>query len=368
MKWRSVAVLLLASSIIALANQWIESNESESFLQESPEYGSQEGFGLEIPDFPDEEPFFEFSEEEFGLEAPHVPEERPVYAASEDRSQSEEISEDLINEEIVSFLPLEYDPTFVQLVEMVYGNGLLSQGGLDSIDELFSDIDINGLKVLDLGSGLGMYDLHLAKHHNVEIIGVDPQLSMVEGSLRNLEMFQDQLQGSVSFVLLQNSYRLTQFGDETFDLVFSKESILHVPPELKGGYFKEIYRVLKPEGRILLLDWMKGPLFYRGSTEKMLLQMNNIPYYVATPLEYDRLLRKSGFKEIIFEDETPQHIKFSQENIVTIMAKAKEIKMVFGVEIFRRALESWIYQRDAFAKREFLAGVFKAKKETNVDR
>ena len=191
----------------------------------------------------------------------------------------------------------EYEDDFIALVEMVYGEGLLSQGGINSIDEMFHGINLDGLKLLNLGSGLGMYDIYLAKHNRVEIVGLDPQEILVQKANLNLEKSKRDLKGTVSFLLMKNPDNLNEFLDNSFDIVFSKEAILHVPYEVKESYFKEIYRVLKPNGKIVIMDWMHtGPL-YTANTKKM-MEMDGIVFQLSTPFEYEDFLKKAGFNGI----------------------------------------------------------------------
>jgi len=255
----------------------------------------------------------------------------------------------------------EYDNDFIALVEMIYGEGLLSQGGLKSIDEMFYGIDLNGLKLLDLGSGLGMYDIYLAKHNRVEIVGLDPQEVLVQRANVNLEKSKNDLKGHVSFLLMRNPNNLNEFSDNYFDIVFSKESILHVPHEVKESYFKEIYRVLKPNGKIIIMDWMHSGPIYTANTRKM-MEMDGIVYQLSTPFEYDKILKKAGFNNIELIDTTCQHAKISQQNIDTIISIEDKIKSRFGEDVYNYSLESWTYQRDAFKTRDLLTGIFKASK------
>ena len=44
------------------------------------------------------------------------------------------------------------------------------------------------------------------------------------------------------------------FADASFDIVFSKDALLHVPD--KDALFAEIFRVLKPGGVFAASDWM----------------------------------------------------------------------------------------------------------------
>ncbi|MBS3903854.1 MAG: methyltransferase domain-containing protein [Simkania sp.] len=254
-----------------------------------------------------------------------------------------------------------YDDDFITLVEMVYGKGFLSQGGNAFIDKLFEGVALNQSKLLDLGSGLGAVDLYLATHHEVEIVGIDPQKMMVKRSNDNLSEVQVHLKGTVSFVLMENPIHLKQFEDHTFDLIFSKESILHVPLEYKAAYFKEIYRVLKPGGEILIMDWMHASPNYSANTKKM-MEMDEVAFCLITPAEYTQFLENAGFVDISLTDTSLDHAQISQENIDTIKNLAGKITEQFGESNYLYSLESWGFQRDAFASRELLTGVFRAQK------
>ncbi|MBM3198267.1 MAG: hypothetical protein FJZ58_03320, partial [Chlamydiae bacterium] len=51
---------------------------------------------------------------------------------------------------------LFYSPYFVELLQVMYGaEGVISQGGTPSIEDLFIGVDLEGKDILDLGSGLG---------------------------------------------------------------------------------------------------------------------------------------------------------------------------------------------------------------------
>ena len=45
------------------------------------------------------------------------------------------------------------------------------------------------------------------------------------------------------------------YDNETFDVVFSKEVFLHIPDKL--ALLKNIHRILKPGGMIIVSDWMR---------------------------------------------------------------------------------------------------------------
>lgn len=160
-----------------------------------------------------------------------------------------------------------YEQGFTKLIEMIYGKGYLSLGGDESVQEMIQGLDLTGKRVLDIGSGLGGPCIYLAKSYAAEIIGLEPQKWMVELSQKNLSEVSTELKGSVDFVLMEETSNLRCFPDNSFDVILSKEVLLHIPTVAKQGFYKEIYRVLKPGGHIVLMDWLcVGSLF--GDTQK----------------------------------------------------------------------------------------------------
>lgn len=256
----------------------------------------------------------------------------------------------------------EYNNELIELLEMVYGEGFLSQGGAQSLDEMFEGMNLNNHKILDLGSGLGMCDIYLAKQFTADITGIDPQRTLIEQSRKKLKSLNHELKGHVSFELMEDPYSLKQFKDQTFDVIFSKESILHVPYEYKDQYFKEIYRVLKPGGIIIIMDWMHCGYGYSENTQKM-MEMDGLLFQLLTPHQYQEAIKNAGFKIMDFVDITYESAQISQHNIDTILLIEDEIIDRFGPDTFRYSLESWYYQKEAFLSRELIAGIVKAKKE-----
>jgi hypothetical protein len=127
--------------------------------------------------------------------------------------------------------------------------------------------------------------------------------------------------------------------------------MLHVPSQIKLGYFKEIYRVLKESGQIIILDWMPSP------TNKE----HGLPFHLLTMLEFQNLLEQAGFENVQFTDVTSSRVDCAVQNIDTIRARADEIKQRFGQQIYEHALQGWMFQKDAFESRNLQVGFFRAK-------
>lgn len=93
------------------------------------------------------------------------------------------------------------------------------------------------IKVLDIGSGVGLVDRFL-KSEIKQLHGVDVEVGVVEkAKINNPEV----------------DYRLYDgaklpFEDNTFDLCFAINVMHHVPPDMWENFAREMNRVLKPGG------------------------------------------------------------------------------------------------------------------------
>jgi arsenite methyltransferase len=106
-----------------------------------------------------------------------------------------------------------------------------------------------GSNVLDVGSGAG-FDLYVAKRLAGEagrVCGMDLTPKMVDLARRNLAAANMQ---DIEVALV--SSEKIPYGDNEFDLVISN-GVINLSP-CKGKLFREIYRVLKNNGKLQFAD------------------------------------------------------------------------------------------------------------------
>ena len=118
-----------------------------------------------------------------------------------------------------------------------------------------------GSKVLELGFGFGENLCHLAKlHPDMEFYGVD----LYPGENEELKTI------SNIHIMTGNYTDLSAYSDDTFDVVYGIETIVHCSKEDKDKVMKEAFRVLKPGGHILVYDYATNDAFDTYSREKQI--------------------------------------------------------------------------------------------------
>jgi ubiquinone/menaquinone biosynthesis C-methylase UbiE len=105
-----------------------------------------------------------------------------------------------------------------------------------------------GEQVLDVGCGTGVLT-HLAAQavgETGEAIGIDPGPAMIAVARRRSAASRARFRLAAIEQL--------PFEDRRFDAVLSSLMLHHLPPELKTRGLAEVYRVLKPGGRLVAVD------------------------------------------------------------------------------------------------------------------
>ncbi|MDX1251536.1 MAG: class I SAM-dependent methyltransferase [Gammaproteobacteria bacterium] len=116
----------------------------------------------------------------------------------------------------------------------------------------------SGQHVLDVGCGTGVLTrlAALAVGDNGETVGIDPSPAMLQVARRNANAEASHASFKVAAI------EALPFDSEHFDVVFSICMLHHLTPDLKRAGLAEVYRVLKPGGRFVIVDVDRPAVWY----------------------------------------------------------------------------------------------------------
>lgn len=231
----------------------------------------------------------------------------------------------------------EYDDNLMALLEAVWGEGFMSPGGIDEVDRYLNGIELTGLSVLDIGCGLGGIDVHLVKQHGAAMVtGIDVDQALIDRC--DLLAQKNDVVSQLTFICVEPGP--LPFGNASFDIVTSKDSIIHIPN--KKELAADVYRVLEPGGWFVASDWLAG---YEGEPShemKEYLVTEGLDFGLASAKTYLEALESAGFTDIDIVDRNEwyrQQARQEREQMGGVLYDGLASKV--GTDFLEHEIEVW---------------------------
>jgi phosphoethanolamine N-methyltransferase len=235
----------------------------------------------------------------------------------------------------------EYDENFIRLLEMMWGEGFLSPGGAGEVAAILAGEVLAGTTVLDIGSGAGGAALKIGREYAVaQVTGIDVVPELVERSRRLCEAAR--LCDRVSFELVAAGP--LPFADGAFDIVFTKDALLHVPGKI--GMFREITRVLRPGGRFLGSDWLAGENIGRCPHWAKFLELRRPSFVMTDRQTMFQAMNNAGLVDVKSFDRSEWFAQTARADVESVEGRQRERFQQF---LGPSAYEGWLAVRRAIA-------------------
>jgi len=210
---------------------------------------------------------------------------------------------------------LEFDDETSRLVEEFNS----SQGAMERRRKIIAALVLQaGEAILDVGSGPGnqVFEISSIVGPAGRVQGLDPAESAIAIAARRCSGL-----SNVHFEL--GDVAQLPFEDGTFDAVMSSQVFEYL--ENVGGGLQEIYRVLRPGGRVLIHDTDWGTLLWRSSdAQRMARVMGVFDGHLADPYLPQTLapkLRDAGFSDIKVEPIVQVETEFDPGSVSGVLMK-----------------------------------------------
>ncbi len=182
----------------------------------------------------------------------------------------------------------------------------------------FSDHLDENTKLLDLGSGMGGTPRYLAKTYHCQVTGLN--LSEVENDRHRRKNEEQWLDKRIEVV--DGNFEDVPFPDESFDIVWSQDSLLHSPDRKK--VLSEAHRVLKKGGELIFTDPMQTEDAYTEFIQPILKRIHLAN--LATPIFYFSTAKEIGFEFAGYENLAQQLTNHYTKILKDTESREEELK------------------------------------------
>ncbi len=236
----------------------------------------------------------------------------------------------------------QYPEEFIERLHLVWGTGFLSPGGGEEVARIVRGLDLKDARVLDVGCGTAGPAITLAREFGARMTCIDVEEPVVARA-RQLVAAQG-LEDRIDI-------RLTApgplpFEADSFDVVFSKDAILHIPD--KPAFFADVLRVLRPGGAFAASDWLAGPDAAANPAFRRYQELGHLDFAMASAAETEAAMRAAGFRDVTTTNRAGWYADMAAREVDAIAGPLREdIIRIAGEQVLARWLETRRALRDA---------------------
>lgn len=251
-----------------------------------------------------------------------------------------------------------YDQYHIDFLENLWGEGFLSPGGPEEVSRVLTGVDLGGKHVLDIGCGSGAIAVILVRDHGAgHVTGIDVEDPVCAAA-----------RARIAGAGLEDRITITKvspgpfpFPDASVDVVFSKDSIIHIPD--KDAMAAEAFRVLKPGGQFAASDWLTSHDGEPSPEMAHYIKMEALDFQMASPGRYREAMEGAGFADVELVNRNPWYAEVSAAELAELTGPNRAgWEARHGTELIAEQIAIWTAMQPVMASGEHCPHHIRARK------
>ena len=200
----------------------------------------------------------------------------------------------------------QYSPDSIRKYEAIYGPNFVSPGGQATALAVLSLVELTpGMRVLDVGCGLGGAALLMAERFGAQVHGIDVSSNMLRVAEERCREA-----GMTHAIRFAQTDVLDYDAPVEYDLAHSRDVFLHVHD--KARLFAKLMQCLRPGGRLLFSDYLRGAGM---PSAEFAAYVRARGYHLLDVDTYRAVLERAGFVVERAEDRTDEFIAILEREL-----------------------------------------------------
>jgi phosphoethanolamine N-methyltransferase len=256
-----------------------------------------------------------------------------------------------------------YDDHVIAFLEELWGDGYLSPGGAPEVDRVLDGIDLRGRSVLDIGCGSGGITLDLVRRHGAaRVVGIDVEEPVCRHASERIA--RSGLGDAIEIRPVEPGP--LPFADESFDVVFSKDSIVHIAD--KESLCCDVFRVLRDDGWFVASDWLIAHDGEPSPAMSAYIAAEALDFGMASPARYRLALTAAGFVDVELRNRNAWYREVARDELARLTGADRDrFVELLGAHEVATQIRTWSAMVPVLESGEHCPHHFRARKPHAAD-
>ncbi len=232
---------------------------------------------------------------------------------------------------------VHYDMGVIEFFARLWGDGYMSPGGPEEVARILDGIDLVGKTVLDIGCGAGGITVDLVRRHGAgRVIGIDVERDVCAVSRKRV----DDAGLTDRVEILQVAPGPFPMADASLDIVFSKDSIIHIPD--KEWLAREAFRTLRPGGWFVASDWLISHDGEPSPEMARYIELEDLGFAMASPNRCRNALEAAGLVDVTFVNRNLWYRDEARAELARLTGPNRAaFEKILGAEAIDSQITTW---------------------------